>query len=390
MPGKFTQKEFEDKFNSIHGDEFSVVGSYVRWNVPIDIRHNVCGTIFPRIPNNLTSRKTCCCPVCDCKKVTSTVTVGVDDIHTTSPELFNLLKNKDDGYKYTNYSTKEVWFVCPICGKEHFKKIRYVYKNGLCCECNSLKISYPEKIMIDLLNQLDEPYKFQFSPKWIYPYKYDFYLYNRNLVIEMDGGLGHGKGSFNGENTEDLLARDNYKDNIALNYKIKVVRIDCDYKDISHRFEFIKNSILNSELSKILNLSKVNFNKCHEFAVKNLVQYLADLWNSGIAGYDNLKQYIPVSRSTLRAQLKEASDIGLIKESYQGILKKNRPYSNKKLQSSKGIKVLCNETGEIFPSIAEAGRKYSKDLSRFLSGKSNDKYCGKLPDGTKLTWQIID
>ncbi len=48
---------------------------------------------------------------------------------------------------------------------------------------------------------------------------------------------------------------------------------------------------------------------------------------------------------------------------------------------------MCNETGEVFTSFAEAQRKYYCVLSNYF--KVNAKYSGKLPDGTKLTWTKI-
>lgn len=131
---------------------------------------------------------------------------------------------------------------------------------------------------------------------------------------------------------------------------------------------------------------------CHSRAVSRYCIYIAELWNDGIRGYDNLKKHIPVDRCTLRRYLKEASKAGLILESYEEILNINRKYSNEKLQKSKGTPVMCNETGEIFVSISEAARQYKKYHASNLLGyfSRNDSYCGILPDGTHLTWIKLD
>jgi len=53
-------------------------------------------------------------------------------------------------------------------------------------------------------------------------------------------------------------------------------------------------------------------------------------------------------------------------------------------------KVKCNTTGEIFESISAAARHYNiaqGNISKVLKGER--KSCGKLSDGTKLTWEWI-
>ena len=62
-----------------------------------------------------------------------------------------------------------------------------------------------------------------------------------------------------------------------------------------------------------------------------------------------------------------------------------------KIIAIQGIRVKCVETGEIFCSVREAARAYnlsSSQISRVINGKR--KHAGKLPDGTKLTWEKIN
>ena len=54
-------------------------------------------------------------------------------------------------------------------------------------------------------------------------------------------------------------------------------------------------------------------------------------------------------------------------------------------------RVRCLTTSEEFNSIREAAKKYKiqfKNITACCRGKR--KSCGKLPDGTKLTWEYID
>ena len=66
---------------------------------------------------------------------------------------------------------------------------------------------------------------------------------------------------------------DGEKDRLANEHDIEVIRIDCDYYTIDTRFEYIKQNILeNKELNKLFDLSKMNWEKCNEFALSNLVK----------------------------------------------------------------------------------------------------------------------
>lgn len=58
---------------------------------------------------------------------------------------------------------------------------------------------------------------------------------------------------------------------------------------------------------------------------------------------------------------------------------------------SSELSVKCTVTGEIFTSIKEAAKHYkiqAGNISRCC--KKDRNYCGKLPDGTKLTWEYYD
>lgn len=248
--------------------------------------------------------------------------------------------------------------------------------------------------MIELFTQLDIEYKYQYSPEWIKPLRYDFYFVFNGVdyIVEMDGGLGHGNGGLTKEQAEKSIVNDNIKNKRALDHNHILIRINCDYERVENRSLYIKESIMSSMLSTIIDLSPVDFDKCNLQASMKYCSYISELWNSNVRGYDNLKQFIPVDRGTLRRYLKEASEANLIEESYDEILKINRLYSNKKLQKSKGQPVKCNETGDIFVSISEAARKYKKYHASNLLGyfSRHDRYCGYLPDGTQLTWQKID
>ena len=132
---------------------------------------------------------------CSCC-VGRTVVVGINDIPTTAPWMIPYFQ---DGYEeaklYTAKSGKAVRFVCPDCNRTKEKKIRIITlhkRGGIGCTCGDGK-SYPHKFMFSVLTQININFQEEYQPQWLEGKKFDFYLPKRRLIIEMDGGIGHGK-----------------------------------------------------------------------------------------------------------------------------------------------------------------------------------------------------
>lgn len=91
---KLTQEEFEKQvINKYHG-KYSVIGKYIKWDVPIKLRCNSCGYVFERTPNNITAKnRSICCPSCESNKVSNVVVQGVNDLWTTDPEIAQYLED---------------------------------------------------------------------------------------------------------------------------------------------------------------------------------------------------------------------------------------------------------------------------------------------------------
>ncbi|WP_297419326.1 hypothetical protein [Clostridium sp.] len=242
-----------------------------------------CGNIDTISEYNLSHHQGCnvCC------KPTNKVLVGYNDMWTINPDLASLLANPDNGYKYTQNSNVKVDWECPNCGNIiENKTIHNVNRYGISCPRCSDGISYPEKFMCSVLEQLKIDFKNQLSKKdfnWCDKYKYDFYfkLNNKEYIIEMDGEWHNKDNNLNGQTKEESKEIDNYKNELADEHNIEVIRIDCDYGHINNRLKYIKNNIINNVIiNKLFNLNIVDWNKCHEFACCSLVKIVCDLWNS--------------------------------------------------------------------------------------------------------------
>lgn len=199
--------------------------------------------------------------------------------------MIDLGVSKEDAKKYTRSSHKNVEVKCPDCGRE--KKIAICdisRRKTISCQCID-GVSYPEKFLYSTLSQLNVSFETQYSPEYLFRKetsrntRSDFYLEDYNLVIEVDGKIGHKGGevhSKSNKNLETLIAIDKWKDGQHLKHGVKTIRINCFESDI----EYIKNSILNSDLRNIFDLSKVDWLKCEEFALKNIVKEVCDYWNN--------------------------------------------------------------------------------------------------------------
>jgi len=218
------------------------------------------------------------CSCCDGKSPV----LGINTIWDTDRWMYDLGVSKEDAKTHTHGSGDCCYPTCPDCGKKRDKEIAIstIYRtHSIACTCGD-GVKYPNKFMRELLTQLDIIFEMEYNPEWIKPRRYDFYIPSLNIIIEMDGGLGHGNSDnkMSGQTSNESQSIDDFKDKQAILYGIeKPIRIDCDYNH-EDRFGYIKNSVLtNNKLNTILDLNKIDFDKCNEFALSNLVKIACEL-----------------------------------------------------------------------------------------------------------------
>jgi len=299
-------------------------------------------------------------------------------IATTNPEFFKYFVNIQDAYTYSHGSMTKVLMKCPECGFQKKCIINDVTRQGFSCNKCGDGISYPEKFMFGLLEQLNVDFQTQLSNvtfEWCGIYKYDFYIPLINCIIETHG-LQHYEEQLqtieNVRSLEDEQANDILKEYLAKENGINedhYIVIDCRYSNL----EWIKDHVLSSKLAVFFDLSNIDWNKCHLSACKNIVKLVCDLWNEHKA----IKEIIPIvhcSYNTVVNYLKQGYKIGW--SDYNPQLKK---------------KIQCITTGEIFNSSSDACKKYNLRSSN-LSGclHNRQQHCGISNDGEKLLWKFIE
>lgn len=368
------------------GNEYSYISGYVNSSTNATFRHNMAdGTYhdFVMTPNSMISSKYNC-PCCSGYQVYK----GYNDFNTKRPELAQYLVNYQDGYKYTEWSSEELEWKCPSCGNIMKKKISYISKYGVTCPRCDDGYSYPNKFIYNSLLQIENQLDFldrEYRPDWCkYKYKdkncygiYDIYFEKKNkkFVIEMDGGLGHGNRSYANSKTnrDELIFRDKEKDRLASEHNIKVIRIDCNY-ETNDRYQFILNNILKSELSNILDLSKVNFNQSNIQSQQSLFIKAVELWNLG-ENISQIKSELHIHESTVTSYLKSALKYNMcdysVKES------RRRSYSNA---------VVCITSGKEFKAIVDGAKYYNIDPGDISKCCRRTSTFGGWYNGQKMIW----
>ena len=148
----------------------------------------------------------------------------------------------------------------------------------------------------------------------------------------------------------------------------------------------IKNNIINSSLSEIFNLDEINWEEANAFALKNEVSYVCELWDK-YHDLDKISEETQLILYTIKKYLKFAADNNMSDYDHEKCMKDRRMQCIKDGRFARSVGVICNETGEYFPNMTEANKKYHCNVSSYFY--HNHHSAGVLPDGTKLTWSKI-
>jgi len=330
------------------------------------------------------------CKVCYGNKILR----GYNDIATTSPQLLKYLVNKEDGFNYTCNSGKSIKVKCPYCGFEKDIVIHVLNNAGFGCNACSDGISYPEKFIICLLNQLKIEFRPQLSKKhfsWCDKYRYDIYINFINLIIEIHGIQHYEDINGNWGSLEETKENDFDKEWLARSNNIKnYIILDCRESEI----DWIKKSVINSSLPNLLNFKQedIDWLKCHEFACNSLVKTACDLWKQGLTTTE-IGKIIGLFNGTISDYLKKGIKLGWCDYT----IKQSRQRGTNKTQESKLKKLpqlICLNTFEVFENVHIASQKYnisSESINNVFKNKNYFKSAGKHEiTGEKIKWMYYE
>jgi len=255
------------------------------------------------------------CAGCNSKMIV----IGFNDITTKAPWMIPYIKGGYDvATTLAPNSSKKILMVCPDCGTERLKS-----PNKLCadkslgCKCGG-GFSYPERFMSGVLDQLNLEYEWGFDPEWLrgyngskYKAQFDFCIHRYNLIIEIDGPLGHGKHihSRSSKTIEGTKKKDEWKDNKAKENGFAVLRINADESDIN----YMKQSI-SDVIGDIFDLSNIDWHSCNSNAQSNRVKEVCEYYESNkpVLIMDVMKRF-GISDQTVRRYLKSGNELGWCK-----------------------------------------------------------------------------
>lgn len=307
-----------------------------------------------------------------CCKTPQKIIKGINDIATTDPWMIPYLVDKNFTYTHSSNSNVKTEIICRDCKKIKSKLMspNQLYRSrSIGCECSE-GISYPEKIMISILNQLNKNFIRQYSKtqsKWCNKYRYDFYLDDN--IIEINGSQHY-------EDTqwmkyEDRCKLDKDKECLAIsNIKGYYIIINCSISKI----EYIKKSILNNkELNKILDLSKVDWQKADKFATKNLVKEVCEYYelHKNDMLMKDICSHFNIGKKALLTYVNKGNKLGWCKYDPKDCYgKRSKIYNHPKSK-----KVLCHELNETFKSTQECARELSKRYNQKFHSSCISRVC---------------
>lgn len=240
------------------------VEKYINAKEPILFRCKMCNQTFRTDPHRIL--RGCGCPICRGFQVVP----GYNDFNHVYPNLVKYLVNKEDGLKISKASHKKLLCKCPDCGRQKYLDPWALSQQGFGCPNCGDGVSYPNKFIRAMLDQLNVDFIPEYQEKWCTPYFYDCYfeLNNNKYIVEMDGSFHYSNHQFKGNTLKETLENDRIKDELANKNGVIMIRIDSQKSDV----DYISNSIKNSQLSKLFDLSLIDWEECDKTALKSLVK----------------------------------------------------------------------------------------------------------------------
>jgi hypothetical protein len=181
--------------------------------------------------------------------------------------------------------------------------------HGLGCICSD-GVSFPNKFLCEVLNQLNVNYETEKTFEWSDNKRYDIYIPDINCIIE-NHGIQHYEYAFdklsdNARTLQEEQYNDILKQNMAIMNGVDYyIVLDCRKSET----EWIKKSILNSQLSNIFDFSSINWDRCLEFASTNLIYEVARLWNDGNVRRQ-IQEKLKIGKQTALNYLHRATELG--------------------------------------------------------------------------------
>ena len=210
--------------------------------------------------------------------------VVVEDINSiwkTDSWMLGLGVSLTDSKSYTSNSNKKINVTCPNCGNKKQITPNYIYRyKTISCTCGD-GFSYPEKFMFSVLKQLNLEFETQLTKTtfgWCGSYRYDFYIPKYNMIIETHGEQHYREANKFKKTLDEEQENDRIKEELAKDNGIKhYVIINCEKVNK----DWLTNSILNSKLKELFDLTSINWEIAELYAIRNnICKEISNYWNN--------------------------------------------------------------------------------------------------------------
>lgn len=289
----------------------------------------------------------------------------IDDKYATK-----FLVNPENYKSVKKHSKTKVGCECPNCNFRKSMAASNLISRGFSCPKCSNNISYPEKLMMLILDYSNVEYErekiFDDAPK----FRFDFYLPSLNTVIETNGEQHYEviKGSWK----SNTIANDKLKKEYCKNNEISFIDVDCRKSDLT----FILESIKNTDIKNILEIPS------YYYIIENIFDYSV---------YKNAKEIVSDYLNGMNYfQLEEKYNINYF--NVPDLMKKMGVYK-KRGQNNRKKSIVCLNNNKIFETCLEASKYAGVTTQNNLIKvcKGIRKHAGKHPEtGEPLKWMYYD
>lgn len=317
---------------------------------------------------NMKTRSLICDNGCNATKDSKKVIKGINDIATVTPEMIDYLVDKEDAFKYKSRSSKKLRMKCIYCGEERMIAPDNFMARGFCCSTCSDGVSYPERVVGNILKYFDIEYEKQMTLD-DRKTRYDFYLPEFDTIIETHGKQHYVDTGFSKNNKrtfEEQQKNDKYKMDLALSKGYNYIVLDCRYSTI----EWIRESFLNSSLSSIVNVDMIDWDAIDKHSSSSLFQEVVDYYKETQLDTKQLAKVFNLDDTTISGYLRKAHKLGLCVY---------KPKTGKR----KVVFILNGEIKAIYQSNLEASKELNyccSTIGNLARGFGSNKDCDDKHD----------
>lgn len=228
------------------------------------------------------------------------------------PQIAELIICDEDGNEVNTellYPTSNNYFrfKCPRCGMiGDLRSLNQVVQHNYSCPYCSDGISLPNKFMANTLKYININFSTEKVFDWSNTKRYDFYISELNMIIEMNG-IQHYEEQNRGRSLKEEQENDKYKKELALLNGIEhYISIDCRYSQL----EWLKENVI-KELSNCFNFSQIDWNNIWKKCQESTCVKSWDLWLEGKTIIE-ISEILNIGKTTVRRYLHKGNDIGIL------------------------------------------------------------------------------